>query len=989
MSTYCKSSLSLDLVSAMDPLTALGFASNIIQLITFTSDLVSKGREIYKSADGQLLESQELDTVAKSLQDLCTNLPAQLRKKSLSKTESQLRSLCEDCNKAAAQLIDAIRGLKVTGSNKKWASFRQALNSVWKEDEIDALSKRLERYRSQLDTTLLISLREEINASNYYSHSTTSGPPAKPWHVELMGTLRYNDWQSKNRQDIAAFSSKLSEYTKEEKDQLIKQHIMEQLRFTNMGDRYERIEDAYQRTFNWIFEDGESAVNSPERDPEIAGLTEDGWVSVMSRKQLPSVQNRDEVRGATNQIMTGAVTHGAVSDRGWSNFISWLKGEEGVYWITGKPGSGKSTLMKYLNNDPRTMFYLRDWRGVFPLTTAGFFFWNSGTVMQMSKKGLLQAILYECIDGSLDLVPSLFTDRWNSYFHFGGDLRPWTWSELALAFKKLLADDSKRFFFLIDGLDEFDGDCRELVDFVLEYSARGNVKMCVASRPWLVFEDAFHKRPSLQLEDLTAPDIHLYASEKLNGSSMFMNLARIEPQRAKHLIDEVTGKASGVFLWVRLVVLSLLEGLRDGDRISDLQDRLYLLSSDLEELFSKILNRLEPSYFEQASKLFQFVRASDRSLSLLNLSFADEGFDIAMSAKVEPIQLDQAEYKAELMRRRLNSRCKGLLEAPIWKGQPIVDAEVQYLHRTVKDYLNRPDIWEYIISGGPLDFDPDLSLLGVSLMRIKTLAMSTDIMPRFSDYLTWYITFSLKFCDSKPEFHIQSLTNLDKIATELFNGSHPSGNTWLESLARTTTLPNDIHSSHWTKLLTGQNKIGLRNDLVTSFFEFAFAYPLRCYVDYELKAGRDPNSLIAGLPLLSAAVIWKDVALISMLINHGANPNSSSVAAFGNPWKHVLSVIANRGDSDNFKPKSEASLNLMADMIEIFLRGNADCGIKVDGQSVEMIIDMAFTGWDRDRTEELLRQVSISRKTYRDSTATLYQMKRFFRKFRVSGSKGP
>jgi len=58
--------------------------------------------------------------------------------------------------------------------------------------------------------------------------------------------------------------------------------------------------------------------------------------------------------------------------------------------------------------------------------------------------------------------------------------------------QKSLSNKSQRFFFFIDGLDEFDGNCTELVDFVLEHSARSNVKMCVASRPWLEFEDAFH-----------------------------------------------------------------------------------------------------------------------------------------------------------------------------------------------------------------------------------------------------------------------------------------------------------------------------------------------------------------------------------------------------------------------------------------------------------------------------------------------------------------
>lgn len=468
----------------MDPLTALGLASNIIQLISFTSDLVSKGREIYKSADGSLVAHLELETIAKSLQDLSTDLPTRLkRKNSLTKTEKQLRDLCEGCNEVSIELIEAIHRLKAAGNHKKWNSFRQALNSVWNDDKIDILSKRLENYRSQLDTTLLVSLREQIQADGKsllqpWGKSSQKEMGAKPWHAELIELLQQNNWQSKSQQDIAAFSLKLSAYTKEETERLIQGHILEQLRFTNMGDRYERIKEAHAWTFNWIFQEG-SVVD----DPEMESLAGEDWASIMRRSTKSSSDEEENSGAGASESTISDDEKERANSPAWSSFIDWLRGEEDVYRITGKPGSGKSTLMKYLYNDPRTLEHLRNWSDCFPLVTGGFFFWNSGTVMQMSKMGLLQALLYESINHSLELVPVLFPERWKSYELFGGDLRPWTWAELALAFQKLLSDESRRFFFFVDGLDEFDGDCTELVNFVLEHSARPNVKMCVASRP--------------------------------------------------------------------------------------------------------------------------------------------------------------------------------------------------------------------------------------------------------------------------------------------------------------------------------------------------------------------------------------------------------------------------------------------------------------------------------------------------------------------------
>jgi hypothetical protein len=46
------------------------------------------------------------------------------------------------------------------------------------------------------------------------------------------------------------------------------------------------------------------------------------------------------------------------------------------------------------------------------------------------------------------------------------------------------------------------------------------------------------------------------------------------PRDARDLIMEVVTKADGVFLWVSLVVESLLKGLGNRDEIEDLRERV-------------------------------------------------------------------------------------------------------------------------------------------------------------------------------------------------------------------------------------------------------------------------------------------------------------------------------------------------------------------------------------------------------------------------------
>jgi hypothetical protein len=152
------------IIAYMDPVTALGVAAATVQFISFAGDVISKSRELYLSADGTLVTQTELDTIAKSLVRLCAPIkhwdPARGKRWRLNSTELELKGICQGCVREAESLQRGIEKLKIQGSHhRKWKSFRQALNSINSEREIEQLSTRLDRYRAQLDTTLLFILR--------------------------------------------------------------------------------------------------------------------------------------------------------------------------------------------------------------------------------------------------------------------------------------------------------------------------------------------------------------------------------------------------------------------------------------------------------------------------------------------------------------------------------------------------------------------------------------------------------------------------------------------------------------------------------------------------------------------------------------------------------------------------------------------------------------------------------------------------------------
>lgn len=882
----------------MDPISAIGFASSVVQLITFTSDLLSKAGEIHSSTDGALIENLELEAITESLQVLNQDVTSGAR--SLTRADKQLKELCDGCQKVTKDLLQIIRSLKGSSSHVRWNSFRQAVLTVRKEKEVQALCNRLERYRRQIDTTLLFTLRESIQRV---------GPPVMQpaegtsWQKTIIDELQRNDWKEKNKQDMAMFSACFTESTGYHRQQLNQLRILQNLRFSDIADRYERIEEAHKKTFEWIFSDTEYQGERP------------------SHPVVPSGQKW--------------------SDRHVS-FVDWLRSDTNLFWITGKPGAGKSTLMKYLYNDTRTRPLLDSWKGEDELVTASFFFWNSGTVMQMSKEGLLRAILYEALQTCPKDVPHHFPDRWEYYQLFGADTRPWSWLELTKAFESLIDSKSKKFFFVIDGLDEFQGDCAELATWIVKVSSRPNVKICVASRPWLDFEDAFKSIPFLRVEDLSAPDIYTFTTEKLQASEMFCELQTLEPNSAQILIAEVLEKASGVFLWVRLVVMSLLEGLRDGDTMADLLERLRDLPSDLENLFQKIFDGLTSKHRQQASRLIRIILASERPFTLLSLSFAHNTIDEAITAEVGHLDSQAANFRTENARRYLSSRCKGLLEAPDFAQQG-PHTTIQFLHKTVRDFVCRPSIQIYFKEIEET-FDPHRSICAAQIFTLKS-PYSTRVADAtgglFESVFTQAAKSSEMMTSADDAFKAKVVIELERLWHEI-----------------SKSLPG--------KGMLGRGTLGITG---TDFLTWAIDSGLFSYVRHT-ASHHDLNSSHTGVTPLRAVVrrMRRDneessVAMIKILLESGADPNMYS-GKFASPWVMMMKELE-FGYPDNvrwgfnvsthhvvaIKHKrvvSERAIALMKRkrvVFELFSEHGAVPPLRLKGCSEEQVVLKLYSRW--------------------------------------------
>jgi len=140
----------------LDPITALGVAGNLVQFIDFGLKATSKAREIHKSAAGTLQENIDIEAIAEDL----AAVTKELELSSVTPTSnSNLDDVCVRCKKTAADLLSALKALKVEGERSKVKSVRQALKAILGKKGVEEMKVRLEGFRGEMQFHVLVDLK--------------------------------------------------------------------------------------------------------------------------------------------------------------------------------------------------------------------------------------------------------------------------------------------------------------------------------------------------------------------------------------------------------------------------------------------------------------------------------------------------------------------------------------------------------------------------------------------------------------------------------------------------------------------------------------------------------------------------------------------------------------------------------------------------------------------------------------------------------------
>lgn len=297
------------------------------------------------------------------------------------------------------------------------------------------------------------------------------------------------------------------------------------------------------------------------------------------------------------------------------DFQKWLGNQKdppnrrcALLWLKGKPGSGKSSLMK------TTMLSLQSGER---LIARFFFDQRSEIELNRSSYGLFRSIIYQLVSQDEGLRQCFLA----MHSHRAPTLNPesaikWTSQDLKSMLRILIMSNQAKSFqilILIDAIDECERtESRDLLMYFrgLVESANSNnifLRICVSSRPFLHISvsNCFE----ITVDALNQGDIVAYISRRLSMSGV------PDDEDWRRVNDAISQKAKGVFLWAVLTTNLALDYHDQGESMETIHRRLALVPPQLADLYAEILRDLNYDCFV-TYRFFQWAILSTTSLRL-------------------------------------------------------------------------------------------------------------------------------------------------------------------------------------------------------------------------------------------------------------------------------------------------------------------------------------------------------------------------------------
>lgn len=197
--------------------------------------------------------------------------------------------------------------------------------------------------------------------------------------------------------------------------------FLQSLKANGMNQRYNGVMESTDATFNQVFATYEKMTEMYYEDSEDDGNSEDdggladdnlehdqGSEGQEDRQAHDDSESSGDPEGYQSSEETSHPSYRSHLDDiydSWDSFNSWLQTGETLFYIQGKPGSGKSTLVKFILEQDHTRDLLQQWSA--DAIIVSYFFWKIGSSEQNSIKGLWCTLLYQILQDHSSLIPKI------------------------------------------------------------------------------------------------------------------------------------------------------------------------------------------------------------------------------------------------------------------------------------------------------------------------------------------------------------------------------------------------------------------------------------------------------------------------------------------------------------------------------------------------------------------------------------------------------
>ncbi|KAH8895480.1 hypothetical protein GQ53DRAFT_820309 [Thozetella sp. PMI_491] len=436
-----------------------------------------------------------------------------------------------------------------------------------------------------------------------------------------------------------------------------------------------------------------------------------------------------------------------------ARFTDWMERRKvdshfGLLQILGKPGSGKSTLMKKMVETTRSSF-----RSAPGTCVAAYFFNSRGDRLEHCARGMFRALLYQ-LGNSHPPCLSVFKPYSQDDLAALEEVDPTSYlSVLKTAFGKIFSNKflaPRRTIIFIDALDEcIPGELSRSGYYFGQltksaFKASVNLNICLARReyPPITFRDCLE----IRIERFNTMDIERYIHQKLE-------MVDITTDDAELLTEKITERSNGIFLWVVLVMEGILRDFEDGKNTKNILKRTESLPKALEDLFTSLLEEMDPADRYVTLRLFQWAVLATGRLRLHEWHHI-----LAFIRETIPPSLEQwkdSEYYTETdtqLERQIRSLSQGLVEVKamaetsevaddagsLLAGAGSLDSTmgetrvVQPIHESVTQFFVNGHANKAFMKGRGYDFvgDGHLSIMGSCMDYLGIAELDTYVAAR-------------------------------------------------------------------------------------------------------------------------------------------------------------------------------------------------------------------------------------------------------------------